>query len=242
MRGGSPAGVVVFLLAAGSGTRLRPLTDDVPKPLVRLGDSSILERNVATLADAGYRDLIINVHHLADRIVDQVGDGSRWGVRIDYSYEPVLLGTAGALRAKQARLRESTFVVAYADNLLQCDVVAPLEAHRDAGVTLTVTWIERSDPGSSGVLRMDAAGTVTDFVEKPGPTFPGPAAVSAGFLVAEPRLLRFVPETAPSDLSRDVIPALTRAGEAVQGVALKGRILWIDTPADLAAARSALPT
>lgn len=236
----NPRDVVVFLLAAGSGTRLAPLTDLVPKPLITLGDVPILERNVAALAAAGYRDLIVNVHHLADVIVDQIGDGSRWGVSIDYSHEPVLLGTAGALRAKQDRLEGSTFMVAYADNLLLCDLTAPLVAHRACGATLTITWIERLDPGASGVLEMDDAGTVTAFLEKPGPDFPGPAPVNAGLLVAEPRLLSYVPATPPSDLSHDVIPALLRAGEPIHGTALRGRILWVDTPADLESAQLSL--
>jgi len=235
-----PRDVVVFLLAAGSGTRLAPLTDTVPKPLIPLGDVPILERNVAALAAAGYRDLIINVHHLAERIVDQIGDGSRWGVSIEYSHEPVLLGTAGALQARQDRLQMSTFLVAYADNLLQCDLTAPLDAHRESGATLTVTWIERRDPGASGVLEMDAAGAVTAFFEKPGPNFPGPAPVNAGLLVAEPRVLSYIPAKPPSDLSHDVIPALLRAGEPIHGTALKGRILWVDTPADLETAQLSL--
>jgi NDP-sugar pyrophosphorylase family protein len=131
--------VVVFLLAAGSGTRLAPLTESVPKPLIPLGDVPILERNIAALAAAGYRNLIINVHHLADTIMDQVGDGRRWGVSIHYSREKELLGTAGALQVQHERLQDSTFIVAYADNLLQCDLRAPLDAHRAAGATLTVT-------------------------------------------------------------------------------------------------------
>ncbi|MDQ1427668.1 MAG: mannose-phosphate guanylyltransferase [Acidimicrobiaceae bacterium] len=232
--------VVVFLLAAGSGTRLAPLTESVPKPLIPLGDVPILERNIAALAAAGYRNLIINVHHLADTIMDQVGDGRRWGVSIHYSREKELLGTAGALQVQHERLQDSTFIVAYADNLLQCDLRAPLDAHRAAGATLTVTWIERADPGASGVVVMDPDGTVTAFIEKPGPTYPGPAPVNAGLLVAEPRLLSFIPANPPSDLSHHVIPALLRAGEHVHGVALKGRILWVDTPADLATAQLAL--
>jgi mannose-1-phosphate guanylyltransferase len=115
-------------------------------------------------------------------------------------------------------------------------VLAPLTAHADAGATVTVGTIERPDPGASGVVEADAAGWVTRFVEKPGGTVQGPAAVSAGVLVCEPKVLDFVPSTPPSDIGRDVLPALLRAGEPARAVPLQGGIRWIDTPSDLRAA------
>jgi mannose-1-phosphate guanylyltransferase len=230
--------VVVFVLAAGTGSRLAPLTNRLPKPLVPLGGVAILERNVQALARAGFRELIVNVHHLAEKVMDHFGDGAPWGVRISWSFEPVLLGTAGALKPVRHRLAASTFVVLYGDNLFECDLLDPLRAHRASNAALTVTWVERPDPGASGVLRMDADGTLTDLLEKPGPTVRGPAPISAGLLVAEPRVLDFIPDTDPSDLARDVIPALLRHGEQVRATPLNGRILWVDTPADLQAAEA----
>lgn len=225
------------MLAAGVGSRLGSVTERVPKPMVALGGTSILEHNVCTLAAAGYRELIVNTHHLADQVVAALGDGSRFGVRIDWSPEPTLLGTAGALLAREERLRQSPFVVLYGDNLMRCDVAAPLAAHARSGAVLTVTWIERDDAGTSGVLTFGAHGRLFGFVEKPGSSVVGPARVNAGLLVADPRVLDFIPRTPPSDLSHDVIPALLATGEPVHTMALDGDIVWIDTPADLAAAR-----
>ncbi len=233
-----PADTVVFVLAAGRGNRLGPITQRTPKPLVSLGGMSILERNVRTLAAAGFRELVVNTHHLAGQVVAHLGDGSRFGVRIDWSHEPALLGTAGALLARQDRLRERPFVVVYGDNLLRCDVAAPLHAHARSGAVLTVTWIERSECHNSGVLTIGPSGRLVAFVEKPAPEVPvgSPARVNAGLLVADPRVLDFVPSTRPSDLSVDVIPALLDAGEPVGTLPLVGDIVWIDTPADLAQA------
>jgi len=231
-----PSRTVVFVLAAGTGSRLAPLTDSVPKPMVALGGAPILEHNVRTLAAAGYRELIVNLHHLPAVVVDHFGNGAGWGVHIDWSVEPTLLGTAGALLAREERLRERTFLVVYGDNLLECDVVSPLAAHLRAGATATVGTIERPDPGASGVVDTDAGGWVRRFVEKPGANVTGPAPVSAGVLVCEPRVLDYVPPTPPSDIGRDVLPALLAAGEPVRAVPLDGTIRWIDTPADLEAA------
>ena len=231
-----PARTVVFVLAAGTGSRLAPLTDHVPKPMVRLGGKPILERNVATLAAAGFRELVVNLHHLPEVVVGHFGDGAPWGVRIDWSHEPTLLGTAGALMAREGRLRAATFMVVYGDNLLECDVLAPLTTHVEAGATVTVGTIERPDPGASGVVETDGGGWVTRFLEKPGSAVQGPAPVSAGIVVCEPRVLDFVPPVPPSDIGRDVLPALLKAGEPVRAVPLRGGIRWIDTPSDLRAA------
>ena len=235
----SAVDTVVFVLAAGTGSRLGPLTERTPKPLVALGGASVLERNVRTLAAAGYRELIVNTHHLADQVVAHLGNGSRFGVHIDWSHEPELLGTSGALLAREARLREGPFVVVYGDNLLRCDVLDPLRAHARSGAVLTVTWIERADVSNSGLMTLDAQGLLVGFVEKPAGRLPqaAPARVNAGLLVADPRVLDFVPRTPPSDLSRHVIPALLAAGEPVQARRLAGDIVWIDTPADLDRAR-----
>ncbi len=238
-----PEETVVFLLAAGTGSRLGPVTQRTPKPLVVLGGMSILERNIRTLAAAGFRELIVNTHHLAEQVVDHLGDGSRFGIRIDWSHEPVLLGTAGALLTREGRLRDRPFVIVYGDNLLRCDVFAPLDAHSRSGAVLTVTWIERTDCHRSGVLTIGTGGRLVAFVEKPAPQVEGlsPFPVNAGLLVADPRVLDFVPAASPSDLSVDVIPALLDAGELVATMPLRGDIVWIDTPDDLANARMRFP-
>ena len=101
-----------MILSAGEGTRLRPLTERIPKPMIPIAGRPILEHNIRLLAKHGIRELVINLHHCPDVVTDYFGDGHAWGVSITYSYEPVLLGTAGAVKKVEA-LFDSTFLVVY---------------------------------------------------------------------------------------------------------------------------------
>src|ERR1700676_2990811 len=110
-----------FVLAAGEGRRLRPLTERVPKPMIEIRGRPILEHNVRLLVRHGFDDITINTHYLPDVVTAHFGDGRKFGARISYSHEDELLGTAGALNAVRARFDE-TFAVLYGDNLTTCDL------------------------------------------------------------------------------------------------------------------------
>jgi NDP-sugar pyrophosphorylase family protein len=103
--------MLAFVLAAGEGSRLRPLTEHVPKPMIDLFGYPLLEYNVRMLVSAGVRELIINLHYLPDVVRDHFGDGSAFGAKITYSFEPTLLGTAGALNPVRERLTEPFLLV-----------------------------------------------------------------------------------------------------------------------------------
>ena len=230
------------LLAAGVGERLRPLTESRPKCMVELGGKPILQRNVEWLRGARVTELAINLHHRSDVVTDHFGDGSSLGVTIHWSREQTLLGTAGALRPLAHWLGDGTFLVLYADNLLECDLDALLRLHEQRGAAATVALFHRDDVSASGVAELTPDNTVERFVEKP---LPGEARgnwVNAGLLACSPELLRFVPAEAPSDLGRDVLPALLEAGLTVVGYRLSSSdsLLWVDTPADLERAERAL--
>src|SRR5207253_5781383 len=105
-----------MLLAAGLGTRLRPLTDELPKALVPVGGKAPLVRSIEWLRRYGVTELTVNLHHLPGRVTAVLGDGEALGVRIDYSHEAALRGTAGALAACRARFEGARFLVVYADN------------------------------------------------------------------------------------------------------------------------------
>ena len=104
-----------MLLSAGLGARLRPLTDTLPKPLLRVGDETLLERHLRLLAAAGITHVVINLHHLGDMIRQQIGDGARWGLNVCYAHEPQLLETGGGIRAALTELGDKPFLVISAD-------------------------------------------------------------------------------------------------------------------------------
>ncbi len=104
-----------MLLSAGLGTRLRPLTDSVPKPLLRVGDETLIERHLRLLAGAGITNVVINLHHLGDLIRQQIGDGARWGLSVQYAHEPELLETGGGIHAALSALGPAPFLVISAD-------------------------------------------------------------------------------------------------------------------------------
>ena len=157
-----------LLLAAGLGTRLRPLTDTVPKCLVPIRGRPLLAYWLDLLGRAGLERLVINLHHLPEQ-VSRFLEGSPWRDRIDPVAEPRLLGTGGSVLAHRALLGDGPFMVVHADNLSRFDVAAFLERHRrrPPGCELTMMTFTTETPWSCGIVEVDPAGVVTAFTEKP---------------------------------------------------------------------------
>lgn len=229
-----------FILAGGAGTRLRPLTDKIPKPMVRLGGKPILEWNLRLLAQHGWREVIINLHHHQDVITDAFGDGKRFGLRITYSPEPVLRGTSGALTPWREQL-SNTFILLYGDNLFDADLKALVQTHHDRHAVATIGTIWRQDVATSGLVEQDASHRVVRFVEKPA-NRSGSGLVNAGVLVLDPSIFDSIPAELPSDMSRDVLPALIEHGKVVTAEPLAGHVYWVDTLKDLEEAERRLST
>jgi NDP-sugar pyrophosphorylase family protein len=224
--------VRAFILAAGSGERLRPMTDAKPKPMIEIAGRPILEHNVLLCAHYGVRNIFINTHHRSESIVRHFGDGARFGVTIEYSHEPELLGTAGALVPMRDRLTE-TFFVAYGDNLTNCSLDRLLTQHHSSGAMATIALFYREDASASGVVEIDDRDRVTRFIEKPPASEIRSPWVSAGIIVCEPAILASIPEREPSDFGRDIFPALLERGETIGGYRMSESLFWIDTMADL---------
>lgn len=220
-----------MILAAGKGTRLRPLTERIPKPMLRIGGRPILEHNIRLLAKHGIRELVINLHHCPDVVMDYFGDGRPWDVSIIYSYEPVLLGTAGAVKKVEA-LFEGTFLVVYGDNLTTCEIDQLCAFHREKGGVGTVALFHRDDPTASGIVGLDENDRITRFLEKPEPHQVFSHWVNAGLLVLEPEVLRYIPPDVSCDFGRDVFPALIAAGRPLYGYRMTEGLWWIDTLED----------
>jgi NDP-sugar pyrophosphorylase family protein len=226
-----------FVLAAGESRRLRPLTSRIPKPMLQIGKRPILEHNIRWLAAYGVHDIVINLHHRPEVVRRHFGDGSRFGVSIRYSYEPTLLGTAGALKPFQDHFAE-TFFLLYGDNLSTCNLHRLLARHRQQHSLATIAVFRRADVASSGVVEFGPDGRVHRFVEKPKPSEVSGNWVNAGIAVLEPDVIDLIPAGVPSDFGRDVFPSLLERGEPVYAYPMTERLWWIDSPADYARTRS----
>jgi NDP-sugar pyrophosphorylase family protein len=220
-----------FLLAAGEGTRLRPLTLDRPKPMIEIAGAPILEHNVRLLASHGVRDIIINTHYHPEAITTHFGDGSKFDVRITYSYEPILLGTAGAL-VPFAEALSQPFVLIYGDNLSTLDLTSMITLHRASEAELTMALFDRPDAAASGVVEVDEADRIIRFVEKPPPDQIFSRWVNAGFLVVDRSLLGEIPRGRPSDFGYDIFGPLVKAGRRAMGYRMQEELWWIDSVAD----------
>ncbi|MFC2036530.1 NDP-sugar synthase [Chloroflexota bacterium] len=223
-----------MLLAAGKGTRLRPLTEQVPKCMVPVHGKPVLEHNVESLASYGVGEIMINLHHLPETVVGHFGDGSKWGVKITYSLEGEPLGTAGGVKNVEWFF-DSSFFLWYGDNLSTCKLDRLYQVHVSKGSVATVALHYREDPTASGIVGLDGDGRIVRFLEKPRPDQVFSQWVSAGIFVLEPGVLRDIPEKQAVDFGRDVFPAMLAGNQPLYGyrmVAPEG-LWWIDTRADL---------
>jgi NDP-sugar pyrophosphorylase family protein len=166
MEGHSAMPSKAMLLAAGQGTRLRPLTEKVAKCMVPVAGRPVLEHNIEWLKKFGVTDVVINLHYLPEAVTNHFGDGSRFGVRITYSLERELLGTAGAVK-NAGRFFDGPFFVWYGDNLSTCRLDRLWESHGAGGGLATIALHYREDPTQSGIVGLDGNGRVVRFLEKP---------------------------------------------------------------------------
>ena len=159
-----------MLLSAGRGTRLQPLTDHTPKPLLRVGGTTLIERHLHRLADAGIRKVVVNLHHLGELIRQQIGDGARFGLHIHYAWEPELLETGGGIQHVLPELGADPFLVLSADLWTDYPLQhlrAPLPDGRLARLVLVRSHLGRD----FGFARTPPAGELTDLAGEPSEYF-----------------------------------------------------------------------
>lgn len=219
-----------MILAAGRGTRLRPLTDSCPKPMIPIGDCPLLEHIIRLLAKHSFDELVINLCHLPHLIQDYFKDGAAWNVHITYSLEEDLLGTAGAVR-KMADFFDETFLVYYGDNLTNFDLTEMWEAHRQKGEMATIGLLWMDDPTSRGIIGLDGRNRIDRFVEKPRPeqVFDD-YLINAGTYVLEPEILARIPPAQVCDFSSDIFTGMLADRRSIYGHRMRGQLLSTDTP------------
>lgn len=216
-----------MVLAAGAGTRLRPLTDTCPKPMLPIAGRPLLERTLRWLRGYGVAEAALNLHHLPSVVTGALGDGAALGMRLRYSFEPELRGTAGALHGFDGFF-DQPFLVIYGDMLLDIDLDELTSFHQSRGALMTLALKRTATPWSQGMVERAADGRVLRFVEKPA-AWDGGDTANAGVYICQPELLTHVPR-ATCDFGHDIIPALLRAGSPVYGRLASGYLLDIGTP------------
>lgn len=215
-----------MILAAGEGTRLRPLTLTLPKPMVPVANTPLLVRTVELLRSQGVRELAVNLYHKPEAI------RAHFGASLTYSDETELLGTAGGVKRLEGFL-DTTFAVLYGDNLYDFALELLVRFHRESGALATIATFETPNPTACGLVVTDSAGRVTRFQEKPRAEEVFTNTANAGVYILEPEVLASIPVGVACDFGRDIFPALLeRAPGRVVALPLGGYLRDTGTPAN----------
>ena len=197
-----------MILAAGVGSRLDPLTRNIPKPMVPIANKPVMEHIIVNLVRHGFTDIMVNLFHLGEQIEDYFRDGKQWGAGIRYSKEPKLMGTAGSVKTVADFFNGETFVVIGGDDLTDVDLTKGIEFHRKKQALATIGLSLVNDPSEYGVVVMNDDGRITKFVEKPkGGAFFSNAA-NTGIYFFEPEILDLIPHRTFYDFGSQLFPLL----------------------------------
>lgn len=209
------------ILAGGQGTRVRPMTEYVPKPMIPIINKPIMEFLIQLLKQHGFDQIMLTTSYLASSIESYFREGSRFGVQIGYSYEgyyqdgeptPEGIGSAGGLKKIQdaSRFFDSTFVVLCGDAIIDLDLTRALEMHRraEALATIVLKEVPLQDVGKYGVVETAPDGRIVRFQEKPQPEEAISTFANTGIYIFEPQILELIPSGVPFDIGRQLFPML----------------------------------
>ena len=205
------------VMAGGEGTRLRPLTTNVPKPLLPVVGEPIMGHLLRLLNKHGIDQAVVTVQYLAASIRSYFGDGDEYGVRLSYATESVPLGTAGSVKNAEQGLAGEPFLVVSGDALTDIDLTALVEFHQRTGAMVTVALARKPNVIEFGNVITAEDGRIERFIEKPtwGQVFSD--TVNTGIYVMAPEVLDLVPVDEKVDWSADIFPKLMAAGESIYG-------------------------
>ncbi|MQG20626.1 MAG: NDP-sugar synthase [SAR202 cluster bacterium] len=217
--------LTAVVLVGGLGTRLRPLTSGLPKPMIPVLNRPFLEHLITKLKTHGVKRVILASGYQPDVIEDYFGGGLDLGVEISYAVEDSPLGTSGAVKASAGDI-PGTFLVLNGDVVMDLDVTEFLERHKATSASATIALYRVDDPSPYGVVPLDDDGRVQQFIEKPtGPKFPSHF-INSGCYALEPSVLDFISEGEFTMFERDTFPALLSASLPVYGFPWDG--YWRD--------------
>ena len=200
-----------LFLAGGLGTRLKPITNELPKPMVPVMGKPLLERNIKNLKKHGIDEVILSTCYKPQRIKEYFEDGSKFGVKINYISEDIPLGTGGAIKNAQ-EFFEDTFLVFNSDILSDIDISEIVRFHKEKGALATIAATQVDNPSAYGVIEHDEKGFITAFKEKPLPHETNSNLINAGIYVFEPDLLDEIPTGRVVSIERETFPLLLEKG------------------------------
>ncbi len=215
------------ILSGGEGTRLKSISGGLPKPMMPLLGTPLLEHTVALLRDSGFDELCMTLRHQTDQIREHFQDGGRFGVHIEYREECAPLGTAGAVLNCADFVGKEDFLVMSGDSACDFDLAELMRAHT-GGVTIALA--AQADPLPYGLVVTDRRGRVTGFLEKPGWERVVTDRVSTGIYVLNPEILTLVPAGQSYDFAKDLFPRLLAMGIPIQSKVMDGYWCDIGTP------------
>ena len=223
---------VGILLVGGFGTRLKPLTNDAPKPMLPVAGLPVTEHQILAAKKAGIHTLVLATSYLAEVFTPYFGDGSRWGMQILYAVEKEPLGTGGAIRnAAQLLSRDEEIVVFNGDVLSRHSIVNQLQFHKKNNADVTLHLIRVDDARAFGCVPIDSQGRVTAFLEKM--ENPVTNLINAGCYIFSPEVLDHIPLNTVVSVERETFPALVSQNRPVYGYHEQSYWLDVGTPAAL---------
>lgn len=218
------------ILAGGEGKRLRSVTGDLPKPMAALAGKPVMERIVALLRENGFDEICAALCYHPEPIRAHFGDGSAFGVRMEYRLETTPRGTAGSVRACRDFYGDEDFLVISGDAACDFDLRGFMARHRRTGAAVTMALHPSAEPLQYGLVLQDRQGFVRHFIEKPDWPHVVTDMVNTGIYVLSPRAMAYVPEDEPFDFAKDLFPLLLACGEKILGVPMEGYWCDIGTP------------
>ncbi|MBM3707542.1 MAG: NDP-sugar synthase [Actinobacteria bacterium] len=197
-----------MVLAAGLGTRLRPLTDLISKPMAPIVNKPVMEHIIELLVKHNFKDVVCNLHWYPEAIKDYFGDGSRWGLSISYSYEEFLMGTAGGAKNVEDFFECQTFLIISGDALTDIDLTEVFKFHKRKGGIATLVLTEVDDPSQYGVVILDKEDKIVGFQEKPLAGEEKSNLANSGIYVFESDIFNYIQEKTFYDFGKNVFPDL----------------------------------
>jgi mannose-1-phosphate guanylyltransferase len=214
-----------LFLAGGMGTRLKPLTNEVPKPMIPIMAKPILERNMLKLKDCGVDEIILSTGYKSQVIEDHFGYGEKWGLKIHYVCEESPLGTGGAIKNAESFFQE-TFLVFNADIFCDIDIKEMMEFHKKMKSAVTIAVTQVANPSAFGVIEYDDNLYAKSFIEKPEPSEIKSNYINAGIYLFEPEVLKNIPGKKVVSIERETFPQLLKRGLKI--AVFKSDAYWMD--------------